>query len=479
MDLRKLVSPIGLLLCVASIAMLFPALVDLAEGNPDWQIFLISAIMTGGIGGMMFLAFRSTYSSWSRREGFVFVSASWAAMSIAGAVPFAVSGVDLTFFDALFESVSGLTTTGSTVMTGLDAMPPGILLWRSLLQWIGGVGIVVFTVFLFPFLKLSGQQLFALESSETAEKAFARFEEYALRILALYLLLTLACALCYNALGMTFFEAICHAMTTVSSGGYSTSDLSMAKFHSVPILWVSTFFMFLAGIPFLVIMLVFSGRRRVTDVQIPLLIWIVALSVLIIVAAMRLNNDVVSVERFSSIVFTVMSIVTTTGYAYEDYGLWPQAAIVVIFLLTLLGGCSGSTAGGFKVSRLYLLVGLCRQALGRMVYPSAMRGLAYGGSRVEADDIRDLAAFTTLFFATIVAATLALTLTGNDYITAVTAAATAVSNVGPGLGPIVGPVGNFSTLGDADKFVLSVAMLLGRLEIMSLVVLLTPRFWAD
>ena len=479
MKFQKLASPIGLLLCVASIAMLLPALVDLAQRNSDSAIFLASALLTGGLGGVLFLGYRGEYAPWNRREGFVFVAASWFAMSFAGALPFVVSQVDMSLADAFFESVSGLTTTGSTVMSGLDRQAPGILLWRALLQWIGGVGIVVFSVFLFPFLKLSGQQLFALESSDTAERAFSRFEEYALRILAMYGLLTLSCTLTYNALGMSFFDAICHAMTTVSSGGYSTSDLSMAKFHSVPILWASTFFMFLAGAPFLVIMMVFSGKRRLFDVQIVWMLWIVALAVAFIVVAMRIDQETVDFSRFSTIVFTVVSIMTTTGFGYEDYGLWPPAALVVIFLLTLLGGCSGSTAGGFKVSRVMVLVAICGQTLRRMLYPNAVRSLKYGSSKVDSENVLDLAAFTTLFFATVAISTLALTLTGNDLTTALTASATAVSNVGPGMGAIVGPVGNFGSLGDADKIILSLGMLLGRLEIMSLVIFFLPRFWVD
>lgn len=479
MQLQKIASPIGLLLCVASLLMLAPAVVDLAVGHPDWMVFLGSAFITGGLGGMLFLGFRGKYPAWTRREGFVFVAASWIAMAFAGAVPLAISGVGISPSAAFFESVSGITSTGSTALTGLDTMPPGILLWRSLLQWIGGVGIVVFAVFLFPFLGFSGQQLFMMESSDTAEKAFSRFQEYALRILLIYAALTLACAFVYDALGMHFFDALNHAMTTVATGGFSTSDLSMAKFHSVPILWAATFFMFLGAIPFLVIVLAVSSRRKPVDVQMVWLAALVALSVAVIVAALRFDDQIVDFKRLTTIVFTVVSIVSTTGYAYEDYGAWPVAALIVIFLLTLLGGSSGSTSGGFKVSRLVLLVSIGRQAIARMLFPSSINNLRYGSNRVQSDDVLDLAAFTTLFFATIGACAIGLALLGHDMATAVSASATAVANVGPALGPIVGPTGSFAPLGHAELLLLSAAMLFGRLEILSLFVLLAPRFWRD
>lgn len=479
MQFEKIVPPLGLLLCLASLGMLVPAVVDLATDNRDWQVFLTAAFLAGGTGAFLYLGFRNRESGWSRHDGFVFVSLSWLVLSVAGALPFYFAEVRLSPVDAFFESVSGLTTTGSTILNGLDELPPGILLWRSILQWIGGVGIVVLSVFLFPFLKLGGQHLFALESSDTAEKSFARFEEYALRILLLYLLLTLACMVSYDALGMTFFEAANHAMTTVSTGGYSTSDLSLAKFHSLPILWTAILFMFLGGMPFMVLLFLFSARRRYFDVQIFYFAGVIAACVVLILIALDINQDLIDASTVTNVVFTVTSIITTTGYVYQDYGGWPVAALLVVFLITLLGGCSGSTAGGLKVFRVVVLAAMCRAVVGRLLWPSSVRSMKYGRQVVDDETVVSVATFILLYIATFIIGALVLAFSGQDVLTSITASATAIANVGPGLGAKVGPVSNFAALPDFDKFVLAIEMLLGRLEIMSVIVLLVPGFWRE
>ena len=480
MRFEKIVPPLGLLLCLAGLGMLAPALIDMATVNRDWQVFMASAFLTGGVGAFLYLGFRNRHTGpWRRHDGFVFITLSWLVLSVAGALPFTLAEVHLSPADAFFESVSGLTTTGSTVMSGLDNLPHGILLWRSLLQWTGGVGIVVLSVFLFPFLKLGGQHLFALESSDTAEKSFARFEEYAVRILLLYLLLTLLCTIGYNAFGMTFFEAINHAMTTVSTGGYSTSDLSMANFHSLPILWVATIFMFLGGTPFMVLLFLLSSRRRLFDIQIVYFAGVIIGAAVLVLVTLRLRDDPINMTTLSTTVFTITSIITTTGYVYQDYGSWPVAALFVIFLITLLGACSGSTAGGLKIFRLVVLVAICRAAINRLLWPSAVRSMKYGDKIIDDETVLAVTAFTLLYGATFVLVAMILTLSGQDALTAVTASATAIANVGPGLGDKIGPVSNFAGLTDFDKVVLALEMLLGRLEIMSMILLLVPGFWRE
>ncbi|GIL01732.1 MAG: Trk system potassium uptake protein [Alphaproteobacteria bacterium] len=477
MQFETILSPLGLLLCVAGLGMLVPALVDIAADNPDWQVFLASSFLSGGTGAFLYLGFRDRPGKWRRREGFLFVSASWIVLSVAASLPFMLTGIELSAADAFFEAVSGLTTTGSTVLTGLDNMPPGILMWRSILQWTGGVGIVVLSVFLFPFLKLGGQHLFALESSDTAEKSFARFEEYATRIILLYLGLTVACMVLYDVLGMSSFDAINHAMTTVSTGGYSTSDLSMGKFHSLPILWVSIVFMWLGAMPFMVLLFLFSARRRYFDVQIVYFFAVILVAVVVVVAALRLRNDPINFATLTSVIFTVTAIITTTGYAYQDYGGWPAPAILAIFLVTLLGGCSGSTSGGLKMFRIVVLVEMCRAAFRRLLWPSAVRSMRYGRQTIDEDVTIAVATFVLLYSATLVFGAVVLAISGQDLITSVSASATAIANVGPGLGPTVGPAFNFAGLSDFQKMVLSIQMLLGRLEIMSVLILLAPAFW--
>ncbi|MFZ1815353.1 MAG: TrkH family potassium uptake protein [Rhizobiaceae bacterium] len=479
MNLEKVVSPLGLLLCVTGMAMLLPALIDLSQGNRDWQVFMTSAFISGGAGLFLHLGFRDRHSGWSRRDGFVFISLAWLVMCTAGALPFYFAEVKLGPIDALFESVSGLTTTGSTVMSQLEMRPPGILLWRSLLQWIGGVGIVVLSVFLFPFLKLGGQHLFSLESSDTAEKSFARFEEYAIRILLLYCALTLACTMTYNALGMSFFDAINHAMTTLSTGGFGTSDLSFAKFDSVPILWASSFYMFIGGLPFMVMLLVFSSRRRFFDVQIGWYTAIILLTIFLVLISLSLTGSILDSTTLASVVFTVISIITTTGFVFQDYGIWPTVALLAIVGITLLGGCSGSTAGGLKVFRLVVLWEICRFAVSRLLSPNSVARMKYGEQAVDEETIIPVVAFTLLYFIAFGVGACILAINGHDLITSLTASATALANVGPGLGAQVGPVTNFASLTGIDKLVLSFQMILGRLEIMSVIVLFVPSFWRD
>ncbi|MCB1450021.1 MAG: TrkH family potassium uptake protein [Nitratireductor sp.] len=479
MQIEKIISPLGLLLCVAGLAMALPALVDLAQGNRDWQVFLISAFVAGGAGLFLHLGFRDRHSGWNRRDGFLFVSLSWLVMCSAGALPFYFAEVKMTPVDAFFESVSGLTTTGSTVMSQLDRLPPGILLWRSLLQWIGGVGIVVLSVFLFPFLKLGGQSLFAMESSDTAEKSFSRFEEYAVRILWLYVGLTLACILTYNALGMSFFDAANHAMATLSTGGYGTSDISFAKFNSVPILWAGTVFMFLGGMPFMFMLFMLSSKRRFFDIQIAYYIGVIAASVFFLLIVLQANGTPVTSTLLASVTFTVVSIITTTGFVFQDFGVWPTSALFLIGLLTFLGACSGSTAGGLKMFRIVVFVAVCKSAVSRLLSPSSVRSMKYGDHVIDEEVVIAVIAFTLLYFATFLIGGVILTLTGNDLITAFSGSATALANVGPGLGGKIGPAFNFAGMSDIDKVVLSIEMLLGRLEIMSVVVMFAPGFWRD
>ena len=479
MQLEKIISPLGLLLCVAGLAMFLPALIDLAQGNRDWQVFLVSAFVAGGAGLFLHLGFRDRHSGWNRRDGFLFVSLSWLVMCSAGALPFYFAEVQMSPVDAFFESVSGLTTTGSTVMSQLDRLPPGILLWRSLLQWIGGVGIVVLSVFLFPFLKLGGQSLFAMESSDTAEKSFSRFEEYAVRILWLYVGLTLACILTYNALGMSFFDAANHAMAALSTGGFGTSDLSFAKFDSVPILWAGTVFMFLGGMPFMFMLFMFSSKRRFFDIQIAYYFGIVALSVFFLLIVLQLNGTPVDSTLLASVTFTVVSIITTTGFVFQDFGIWPPAAIFLVGILIFLGACSGSTAGGLKMFRIVVFVAVCRSAVSRLLSPSSVRSMKYGDHVIDDEVVTAVIAFTLLYLGTFLIGGVILTLTGNDLITAFSGSATALANVGPGLGGKIGPAFNFAGMSDIDKVVLSIEMLLGRLEIMSVVVMFAPGFWRD
>jgi trk system potassium uptake protein TrkH len=412
----------------------------------------------------------------SRRSVFAFVSVIWLLFSLAAALPFYLSGLKVSFADAFFESVSGLTTTGSTVLTGLDSMPPGILLWRSLTQWIGGLGIIVLGITILPFMRSGGQQLFSLESSDTADKPFPRAAQYTERIGLIYLLVTVACATTYMIFGMTPFEAINHAMTTVSTGGFSTSDASMGHFDTTPMLIASTLFMFVGGLPFLFLIRLSIGSVE-RDVQIKYYLATIVFATVLILSYRVSTGADADLRDFVTVAFNVVSVVTTTGYASENYLLWGPAAVTIIFVITFFGGCAGSTAGGFKQFRFVILHQAVMDYLGSAFRPHRVISRKYGARRIDDQISSSVLVFSFLYAMTFLFCACIFSMFGLDLETAASASATAIANVGPGIGNTIGPAGNFATMPDPVKWLLSAEMLIGRLEIMCVYALLLPAFW--
>lgn len=474
---KTILPGIAVLWIMMGLAMTVPALADWAVREQGFVDFLAIAALVTASGSLTFVATRGQARRWGRREGIFFVNVAWLSMSLAGALPLYFSSLDISFTDAFFESASGLTTTGSTVLTGLDDLEPGILLWRSMLQWFGGIGFVVLATFLLPVIGSGGQQLFTLESSDTAEKPFARFQQYAARIGALYLAVTAACFASYLVLGMSPFDAINHALTTISTGGYSTSDSSMGKFESEAILWVSSFFMLLGSLPFIyLIQLLFLGRHRY-DPQIGYYLVTLAVFIATLIAVIEWNEVESTFDSVVTSVFHVLSVVTTTGYAAEDYQLWHSSVFAVFFLMTFLGGCSGSTSGGFKAYRIVVVLQMIRQHIRRVTYPHDSRSAMYGRRRLEAGDTSAAMTFAFLYLATFAVVAVLLQAHGLDFVTSASAAATAIANVGPGLGEVIGPAGNFQPLPDTAKWLLVFAMIAGRLEMLVVYVLALGAFW--
>jgi trk system potassium uptake protein len=479
MNYRAVALPIGRLLILIAAFMLIPASADLIARNPDWIVFSISALFLGCIGALTTAALSGRDLNLRRRETFLFVNAAWFTFTAASALPLYGSGLGISFTDAFFEAASGLTTTGSTILTGLDHMPPGILLWRSLLQWIGGIGIVVIGIWLLPGLRVGGSQLFALESSENATKPYGRIEPFLVRLLTLYGGLTIACMLLYVMCGMSLFQAVNHAMTTVSTGGYSTSDSSFGQFNGTAVYWVSIIFMLTSSVPFL--FLIRSIERKPSDdrQQIVFLLIVVAISSFVIFLTQRWIQDGSPFHVFTLAVFHVVSVVTTTGYAADDYLQWGTFVVAVFFLLTFLGGCSGSTAGGFKMFRVVLLLSFILSLLRRMVHPRRIVPPRYDGKPVSASVIEGVLIFAVLYAGTFALFSLAYACLGLDLLTAFSGSITALANVGPGVGPIIGPSGTFQSLPDAAKWLLAIQMILGRLEIIAGLIILTPDFWSE
>lgn len=478
-SLRPVLNVLGFLYVGLATAMLVPAIVDVAQKNADWQAFVFSALLTGLIGMLLSIAVGgSLEKGLDTRQTFILTTLAWATLPAFGALPFLWLGVG--YADAVFEAVSGFTTTGSTVLSGLDGLPPGLLVWRSLMQWMGGVGIIVMAIVLLPFLRIGGMQLFQSENSDRSEKIVSRSVEL-IRLIGLsYLFMTFLCMLGYLATGIDLFDAVNHALTTVSTGGYSTHDASFSYFTNPASGWVAVVFMIAGAMPFVLLIQALRGQPLLLwrDPQVRALIGFLALVSLTLTVYLGVTMHFPFDEALLRATFNVVSIVTGTGYALGDYTQWGAPVIGIALLLKFVGGCTGSTTGGIKVFRFLVFFGTVRAHLRRMVRPNRVMSEEYGGTRLTPELSFSVLAFLVVYLGSVGIITLALSFFDLDLVTAVSAAATSVGNVGPGLGPIIGPAGNFAALPEGAKWLLSFAMLLGRLELFTVLVLLDPDFWS-
>ena len=468
----------GMLAISMAAFMLIPIMVSLATNDHELIAFLIAAAWSAGIGLVLLLTNRPREFNLNARQLYLLTSLTWLMLSFFSALPLTLTDHPLTLTDAVFEAVSGITTTGSTVMSNLDQAPPSLLLWRSLLQWIGGIGVIGMAVSILPFLRVGGMRLFQTESSDWSEKSMPRFQNLARALVQVYIGMTLLCTLAYWFAGMTPFDAINHALTTVSTGGYATSDASMGRFNDT-ILWIAVLFMLLGSMPFtLFIRLITRPDWRILrDQQIRAFLLIVMTLTGALFLQQWLTTDRQPFEILTQAAFNIVSVISTTGFASADYTLWGSFSMALFFFVTFIGGCSGSTSGGMKIFRFQLSWLFLRDQMRRLVHPRGCFVVRYNGKTVTDDIMGSAVAFSFLFFLVLMITTLALALTGVDVLTSLTGAATALTNVGPGLGDIIGPAGNFASLPDSAKWILSLAMILGRLELLTLMVLLSPVFW--
>ena len=463
-----------------AITAILPLLADAVSGQHEWVVFAVSAAAMGFFGGACLLATREERSKGiSLRTAFLLTGLSWLILPLFAALPFLDLG--LSYADAIFEATSGITTTGSTVITGLDDLPPGILLWRSILQWIGGIGILVMAVVLLPFMRIGGAQLFRTESSETSDKVEPRWFVLMSNILLVYLFLTLLCGAVYWILGMSAFDAVCHAMATLSTGGYSTHDASFGYFDSGALQWAATLFMLSGSIPFYVYIKAVrtDARALLSDSQVRVLVFFLIITSVGMAAWLSRHGHIGFGEALTLTFFNITSVVSTTGFASVDYTLWGTGAIGAFLILTFVGGCSGSTSGGIKIYRFQVLNQVIGAHIKRLTSPHRVVPTHFNGRPLPDDAAISVLAFLTMFVATIALCTLALTFMDLDLITAYSASVTAITNVGPGLGPVVGPAGNFSSLPDSAKLLLAFAMILGRLEIFTILVIFDRGFWKN
>ncbi|MCH1542108.1 MAG: TrkH family potassium uptake protein [Alphaproteobacteria bacterium] len=477
-DNRTIFFTIGLLLAAVSGGMLLPATINATSGHSDWQVFIGCSLVTGFIAGALILTNRGKLPPLSVKQAFTLTSLSWLALTGFAALPFAFGELNMSYTDAFFETMSGLTTTGATVITNLDDAPPGILLWRSLLQWFGGIGIIVMAISVLPMLNIGGMQLFRLESSDTSEKILPRTAQIAGSITRLYFSITLACVLSYLAAGMELFDAIAHAMTTIATGGFSTRNDSLGAFGA-PVAMVAIFFMLVSAVPFVAYLQLVNRKfdKFVRDEQIRtfFLLALVAAGIMWIYQLAMMGDN--AGTALLSAAFNTTSILTGTGYATADYSAWGPFAISMFFILTFIGGCAGSTACGLKIFRLQVVVKAGWRYIRQLTRPNGVFVIRYNGRLLDDDVANSVVAFVLIFILTFVAVATTLSLMGLDPLTALSAAAAAIANVGPGLGPEIGPSGTYAGLPSQAKWVLAFGMLLGRLEFLTVLVLFAPSFW--
>lgn len=477
--MRQVLYIIGMLLLVVAAAMLLPAAADWVVDHPDWQAFVMSAAVTAFAGGALMLANRTPTITLDRKRSFLLTALSWIMLCAFAALPLTLSEYRLPWADAYFEAMSGLTTTGSTVLIHLDSAPPGVLLWRGILQFLGGIGIVVMAIALLPFLRVGGMQLFKTESSDISEKLLPQIKQIAAGIFIAYVILNLLCAVAFWLAGMTGFEAAVHAMTAVSTGGFSTSDDSIGHFKSPAIEWIGALFMFLGGLPFILYIRTAMGHRGALarDPQVRMIAVLVLAASVAVAGWLVQYRDIPAADAFRLALFHVVSIATTTGFVAADYMVWGAFPIAAFFFLTFVGGCTGSTAGGIKIFRFEVLAIAIRVHAWRLIAPHSIRPAFYGERQLTNELFTSVLLFMGAYVGTVAVAALLLSAFGLDLVTALSGAATAVGNVGPGLGHVIGPAGTFTTLPPPAKWVLSAAMLLGRLELFTVLVLLSRAFW--
>lgn len=479
MDFRPVFLIIGILVSTLAIFMCVPALVDLYLGHPDWTVFTLAAGVTLFVGIAMALAANTSGSNFSVRQAFLMTTLAWVVLTFFAALPFKYSELNMSFTDAYFEAMSGLTTTGSTVIVGLDTAPPGILLWRAILQWVGGIGIIVMAIAILPMLRVGGMQLFRMESSDRSEKALPRAAQVASAIGVIYLLLTGIWALAYWFAGMSGFDAVAHAMTTIATGGFSTRDASVGAFDSPSIDIIATAGMFVGALPFLLFLRTIQGNWLAVfrDSQVRWFACIVALAVGTATYWLWIDGGRAFADALRAAAFNVVSIITGTGYATEDFTRWGAFATPLFFFIMFIGGCAGSTTCGIKVFRFQVLYAAAWTQMRHLLQPHGIFVPYYNHRPIDDDVIVSVLSFFFVFGVCYALIALGLGMLGMNFLGAISAAATSISNVGPSLGPITGPSGTFAPLPDGAKWLLSGGMLLGRLELFTVLVLFTRAFW--
>jgi trk system potassium uptake protein TrkH len=478
-SLRTLAFINGIFLITLAVSMLVPVgTLLLFEQTRGINAFLWSSLITFVAGIALVAQGRPQEGQLRPRDMYMLTVSSWVMVSIFAALPF-IFAEHASITDAYFESMSGITATGATIFTGLDSMSPGTLIWRSLLHWLGGIGFIAMAVAILPMLRIGGMRLFQTESSDRSDKVMPRSHMVAKYMVVAYVGLSGLAVLGFWLAGMGAFDAVNHAMSAIATGGFSTSDASLGKWQQPAVHWVAVVVMILGSLPFVLYVATLRGNYRalLRDEQVRGFIKVLLISWLALASWYTLTTELHWLEALRHVAVNITSVMTTTGFAVGDYHLWGPFASMIFFYLGFVGGCSGSTAGGLKIFRFQVAYILLKANLKQLVHPRAVIKQNYNRHRLDEDIARSILAFSFFFTITIAVLALALAMCGLDWITALTGAAATVSGVGPGMGPIIGPAGNYAGLPEIAKWLLTIGMLLGRLEILTVLVLLFPAFW--
>jgi trk system potassium uptake protein TrkH len=478
-DIRPIGYVIGILVAFLGAVMALPMLLDLYDGNGHWFVFAEAGVITVLAGGFIALAFSNGKSEGlDIQKTFLLTTTVWVALPFFGALPFYFGATQASIVDAFFEAVSGLTTTGSTVFSGLETLPRGLLLWRGILQWLGGIGIIVVAMVFLPELRVGGMQVFRAEAFDTMGKILPRATAIAAQISGIYVFITLACFTAYLAVGLDIFDAFVHALTTVSTGGFSNYDASFGTF-SGPAEYVATAFMLLAALPFVRYVQMINGNMFAifSDSQVRSFLIVIAVLVgmtsFVLVSVFPHHHE----QALREALFNIVSIISGTGYASVDYMAWGGFLISMFFFIGLIGGCAGSTACSVKIFRYQIMLASIKSQLQRIHSPNGVFVPRFDGRPISEDVLNSVMSFFVIFFVSLGGLAILLGMTGLDFVTALSGAATAIANIGPGLGDTIGPAGNFSQLNDVAKWLLIAGMLVGRLELMAVYILFTIKFW--
>ena len=469
---------LGILQMILGVFMFIPIIVQFIYGEID-SSFFGSSIVTIIFGTLFFLSNLDHEKKLTLQQAFLLTSLSWLSIAIFGSLPFIFSNIEFSFTNAFFESMSGITTTGSTIIPNLEEMPKSILLWRAILQWLGGIGIIIMAITLMPIMNVGGMQLFKVSNNDSSEKILPKSKEIALRLIYIYFTLTLLCSITYKIFGMNFFDSLTHSMTTIATGGFSNYNKSIGFFNSVSIEVSSMIFIILGSLPFIAYIKFINGNKRIffNDTQIKSFLKIISISVLILSIYLIINKS----DEFNlrSIFFNVISILTGTGYVNAEFDGWGGFSLILFLGLMFIGGCAGSTTCGIKIFRIQILYLFFINQLKKIIYPKGIFVMKYDKNPIDNKFIASIISFIYMYLVVFFSLTALLSLTGLDFVTAISGAATSISNVGPGLGSIIGPNGNFSTLPDISKWILALGMILGRLELFAILVLFLPSFWRN